>query len=223
MAVRRFAVVAGAIALAVLGAAGCGSDGADAPRAGGTLIDAEDQAPPILNVLLPEGVTVAAQRVVSNIQQNLLTSDETGAFAPQLATAVPSGADVREGPLRVTFRLDPAARWSDGEPVTSADVVFTWRTMMDDRNEVASRSGWDRIRAITPGRDRLRRRLPGGDLPDGGLRGRLRPLEGRLQRLGGQLHPPGARARRAPTSTRSGTPGASWDRARTRSRASPRA
>lgn len=138
--------------MSALALAGCGSDAPDQSRDGGTLIDAEGQSPPILNVLLPEGVTAAGQRVVSNIQQNLLTSDENGAFVPQLATEVPSGGDVREGPLRVTFRLQPRARWSDGEPVTSADVVFTWKTMTDPGNEVASRSGWDQIRAITPGR-----------------------------------------------------------------------
>ena len=154
-------VAATAIAIAALALAGCGSGGDDAPGGGGTLIDAEDQAPPILNVLLPEGVTVAAQRVVSNVQQNLLTSDDEGRFVPQLATEVPEGDDLREGPLRVTFRLDPGARWSDGEPVTSADVVFTWRTMMDDDNEVASRSGWEEIRSITPGRD-----ASGGSCPE---------------------------------------------------------
>ena len=141
-----------AAALAVL-AAGCGSGGGgEAPEGGGTLIDAEGQPAPILNVMLPAGLTAPAQRVVSNILQNLMTSDDRGEFVPQLAVAVPSGADVREGPLRVTFRLDPKARWSDGVPVTSADVAFTWRTMTAARNEVASRSGWDRIRAVRAGR-----------------------------------------------------------------------
>jgi peptide/nickel transport system substrate-binding protein len=149
--VRRATAVAAAAVVAAL-AAGCGSAGEDAPAGGGTLIDAEGQSPPVLNVLLPEGVTVSGQRLASNIQQNLLTSDETGRFVPQLAVAVPGGADVREGPLRVTFRIDPKARWSDGPPVTSADVAFTWRTMIAERNQVASRSGWERIRAIRAGR-----------------------------------------------------------------------
>ncbi len=144
---------AAVVATLVLLSWGCGSGGSDRPSAGGTLVDAEDQSPPILNVLLASGATAVGQRVVSNIQQGLLTSDETGAFVPQLARAVPEGEDVREGPLRVTFRLQPAARWSDGEPVTSEDVIFTWRTMTDDRNEVASRSGWEEIRTIRAGRD----------------------------------------------------------------------
>ena len=151
---RRTTLAAVAIGLlaALVAAAGCGSGDSDDPVRGGTLIDAEDQAPPILNPLLADGATVAAQHVVSNILQNLLTNDETGAYVPQLAESVPSGEDVAQGPLRVTFRLRPGARWSDGEPVTSADVVFTWRTMMDPDNQIASTTGWDQIGAVTPGR-----------------------------------------------------------------------
>ena len=157
---RSAALVAAAIVLLVaLLAAGCGSDGGDAER-GGTLIDAEDQAPAIINPLVADGATVAAQRVVSNVLQNLLTNDETGAYVPQLAERVPTGDDIATGPLRVTFHLRPEARWSDGEPVTSQDVVFTWRTMTSDANQIASRTGWDQIRTITPGTT-----ASGGDCP----------------------------------------------------------
>lgn len=144
------ALIAGLLAAATLFAAACGSD--DSPSAGGTIIDAEDQSPPILNVLLAEGATVPAQRIVSNVLQNLLTADQTGAYVPQLAERVPAGEDIRQGPLRVTFHLRPGARWSDGPAVTTADVVFTWRTMMDPANQVASRAGWDQITAIRAGR-----------------------------------------------------------------------
>jgi peptide/nickel transport system substrate-binding protein len=150
--VRSRALIAALLAAATLFAAACGSDDAGPPQTGGTIIDAEDQSPPILNVLLADGATVTAQRIVSNVLQNLLTADQTGAYTPQLAERVPSGDDLREGPLRVTFHLRPGARWSDGPAVTSADVVFTWRTMMDPDNQVASRAGWDQIAAIRPGR-----------------------------------------------------------------------
>lgn len=158
---RSAALVAAAIVLLVaLLAAGCGSDGGDDAERGGTLIDAEDQAPAIINPLLADGATVAAQRVVSNVLQNLLTNDETGAYVPQLAERVPTGDDIATGPLRVTFHLRPEARWSDGEPVTSQDVAFTWRTMTSDDNQIASRTGWDQIRTITPGTT-----ASGGDCP----------------------------------------------------------
>ncbi len=160
---RRIAARAAAVAVAMLVAllaAACGSDDGGGAERGGTLIDAEDSAPAIVNPLLADGANVTAQRVVSNVLQNLLTNDETGAYVPQLAEAVPSGEDVATGPLRVTFRLRPEARWSDGRPVTAQDVVFTWRTMMSDDYQIASRTGWDQIRAITPGRT-----AAGGDCP----------------------------------------------------------
>jgi peptide/nickel transport system substrate-binding protein len=146
----RLAAVLAAVAL--VAAAGCGSDGPAPAPGGGTLVVAEDQVPAILNPILVEGISITGQRIASNVLQNLLTVDETGAYVPQLAEVVPAGADVVEGPLRVTFRIRPEARWSDGRPVTSRDVVFTWRTMTDPDVPVASRSGWAEIRAITPGR-----------------------------------------------------------------------
>lgn len=148
------AAAALATVAATLLLAGCGSSGGgeQAPEQGGTLVDAEYQSPPILNVLLADGVSTVGQRIATNIQQNLLTVNEKGEYVPQLAEAVPSGQDVREGPLRLTFRLRPEARWSDGEPVTTADVAFTLRTMMDEKNQIASREGWDKIARIEAGR-----------------------------------------------------------------------
>ncbi len=46
------------------------------------------------------------------------------AFAPDLATSW----EWSEDHLVLTFHLNPEATWSDGVPVTSEDVVFTWRT-----------------------------------------------------------------------------------------------
>ncbi len=33
-----------------------------------------------------------------------------------------------------TFKIDPKARWSDGQPITAEDVAFTYDTIMDPRN-----------------------------------------------------------------------------------------
>src|SRR5581483_7892688 len=39
------------------------------------------------------------------------------------------GGDARQ--LQVTFKLRPGARWSDGQPVTARDVVFTWQLALN--------------------------------------------------------------------------------------------
>ena len=48
----------------------------------------------------------------------------------------------------LTFRINKAARWSDGSPVTAADVVYTWATNVK-YNTAAGGSYQDYIAAIT--------------------------------------------------------------------------
>jgi peptide/nickel transport system substrate-binding protein len=48
----------------------------------------------------------------------------TGELEPALAESLP---EVSEDKLRVTFTLKPDLKWSDGEPLTVDDVVFTFR------------------------------------------------------------------------------------------------
>ena len=38
------------------------------------------------------------------------------------------------GDTTATFRLRPEARWSNGEPITAHDFVFSWRKVLDPRN-----------------------------------------------------------------------------------------
>ncbi|HOC42539.1 MAG TPA: ABC transporter substrate-binding protein [Thermoanaerobaculales bacterium] len=52
--------------------------------------------------------------------------DHPPSFAPGLA----SRWEHSEDGLELTFFLDPAARWSDGAPVTADDVAFSWRTQV---------------------------------------------------------------------------------------------
>jgi peptide/nickel transport system substrate-binding protein len=51
----------------------------------------------------------------------------------------------------ITYRLRPAVRWSDGAPVTSADVLYTLHAILDPHNPVRSHEGYDLIdRASAP-------------------------------------------------------------------------
>jgi ABC-type transport system substrate-binding protein len=52
-------------------------------------------------------------------------------WVPHLATELPSDV-VKEGDLWTsTLTLDSDATWSDGEPMTADDAVFTWHTIRD--------------------------------------------------------------------------------------------
>ncbi len=48
--------------------------------------------------------------------------------------------EVAEDGMSITFHLDENGKWHDGEPVTSADWVFTFRTMTDPEVASARRS-----------------------------------------------------------------------------------
>jgi len=76
--------------------------------------------------------------------------DDKGAFVPELAAEVPSAENGGVSPdgLTITWKLKPCLYWSDGEPLTSADVKFTWESVMNEANIVTSRNGYDKIDSI---------------------------------------------------------------------------
>ena len=62
---------------------------------------------------------------LANVGPGLVTAGDRG-FVPMLARRW-----TRRDSLTLVFELDPRARWHDGAPVTSADVVFTYRRARD--------------------------------------------------------------------------------------------
>ncbi|KOV73775.1 hypothetical protein ADL00_04175 [Streptomyces sp. AS58] len=78
----------------------------------------------------------------SKIFDGLLTRDENLELRPALAEALPEVAD--DG-LTYTFTLRDGVKFSDGEPLTAADVVFTYRTVLDDRTNNVNKSELDAV------------------------------------------------------------------------------
>ncbi|TAM91207.1 peptide ABC transporter substrate-binding protein [bacterium] len=80
----------------------------------------------------------------------LVDADEKGQPIPDLATQVPSvdnGGISKDG-LTVTYHLRKDVRWHDGVPFTAKDVVWSWRAMINDANNVISRRGYDDVASI---------------------------------------------------------------------------
>lgn len=85
------------------------------------------QAPTILNPYLSPSVKdQAASRLV---YEPLASFDAEGTLVPFLAAEVPTleNGDVAGDGRSVTWKLQPGVTWSDGQPFTADDVVFTWR------------------------------------------------------------------------------------------------
>ncbi len=108
-----------------------------------TLRMATGIVPRTLNPLLSsETSELAIDRLFGDL---LVTVDEHGAFVPDLAAEVPSTSNggISADGLTIRYRLREHVRWQDGQPFTSADVKFTYDAIMNPRNDVVSRHGYD--------------------------------------------------------------------------------
>ncbi len=50
--------------------------------------------------------------------------------------------------LAVTFTLKPDLKWSDGVPVTTKDLMFTWKLGADPKSGFSNNNPWDRAKSI---------------------------------------------------------------------------
>ena len=76
--------------------------------------------------------------------------DDQGKFVAELAAEVPSADNggVSADGLTITWKLKEGLKWSDGEPLTSADVKFTWEAVVNPANAPLSRVGYDKIASV---------------------------------------------------------------------------
>jgi peptide/nickel transport system substrate-binding protein len=141
----------GTIAVSAAGIGATGAMGAT-PVKGGGVVFGQEVLPDCLGPMLTDCFSIYANRIISNgmVLENLLTADAKGRYIPDLATRVPTGNDVnlRRGVLSITFHIQPKAAWSDGKPFTADDVIFTWKTIMNKKNSIVSRTGWQDIASI---------------------------------------------------------------------------
>jgi len=131
-----------ALVLVGLGLASCGRAGATAP----VTTKSADQGP----LVLAQGgtVTVAVSRLPTNFNPsapagaNAVTTEVMAQVWPQPFVVNPSGNVILAGggggllaqaettgvsPETVVYTINPAARWSDGVPITAEDFIYNWR------------------------------------------------------------------------------------------------
>ncbi len=84
------------------------------------------QAVSIMNPYLSSGTKEI--EAASLVLEPLAGFDETGAIFPRLAADIPTmeNGGISADMTTITWKLKPDLKWSDGTPVTSADVKFTW-------------------------------------------------------------------------------------------------
>ena len=96
-------------------------------EAGGTLVDALSGEPSGLIAMMAGESSASA--IASNIFNSLLKYDKNLELTGELAQSW----DVSSDQKTITFHLKPNLKWADGQPLTSEDVLFTWKTVTDDK------------------------------------------------------------------------------------------
>jgi len=122
---------------------------APAPQSGGSrLVMAMAQEPASLNPLTMSGPATAV--VVPLLYSYLLTLDEHDNLQPDVAREIPSSVNngISADGLLVTYHLRHDVTWHDGHPLTARDIVFTFEAIMNPRNNVVSRSGYDDVARV---------------------------------------------------------------------------
>ncbi len=122
------------ILLALL--AGCGNgrgtmpadlDAPFPPEQGGTMVDAMTGEPSgLIPMIAGES---AASAVAGHIFNSLLKYDRNLELEGEIARSWEISADQKT----ITFHLKPGLRWADGQPLTSADALYTWQLVTDDK------------------------------------------------------------------------------------------
>lgn len=76
--------------------------------------------------------------------------DGEGNIIPDMATEIPTteNGGISDDGLTITWHLQEGLLWSDGTPLTSADVKYTWEMTISKENASLWQTGYDKIDRI---------------------------------------------------------------------------
>jgi peptide/nickel transport system substrate-binding protein len=143
---RSILFAAGAIALVASLVIGPTASAKPARSAAGTVVIGEDQEPDILNPYLTAGNSYTTALALNPILAGGLIFNQKAQLVPYLFSALPK--IIKADPLTVTFSYKPNAVWSDGQQITGADFVATWKTIMNPNYDITDRTGWQDIASV---------------------------------------------------------------------------
>jgi peptide/nickel transport system substrate-binding protein len=109
---------------------------------GGTVVLIIPEEPTTLNYFLADAAIVR-QVADATSMTGLVLVDENGEFQPVLAAELPTeeNGGLSADKLTVTWKLLPDLKWSDGQPITSDDVKFTWEALANPTSGALAGTG----------------------------------------------------------------------------------
>ena len=145
----RRAVIGVAVLTASLLLAGCGGSGGSDPSAAGTakIVDGGELRVALTgepDVLDPATSSIyTGAQVYEGVFSKLIDVDPAGGFVPDLATTWN-----QDNPKTWTFKLVDNATFHNGEKFTSADVVYTFKRILDPKTASAYAGLYDQIDSV---------------------------------------------------------------------------
>ena len=112
---------------------------------GGSLINAMAGEPS--NLIAMIAGDSASSQIAGNIFNSLVKYDENLNYAPDLAESW----KISNNQKTISFKLKKNLKWSDGKPLTSADVLFTWKLITNPNTRTPYASDYQLVKkASTP-------------------------------------------------------------------------
>jgi len=116
--------------------------------AGGTLLWAHEQEPPDLHLDDPNNNLSITAWVRQAMLDGLYGVDSTTSFYPELLAQEAVVNDNGDGTVTVDYTMRDGLTWSDGTALTSRDVQYTCRIILDPNYLIGDRTGYDLITAF---------------------------------------------------------------------------
>jgi peptide/nickel transport system substrate-binding protein len=150
-AAAYMAFMAGGAEFLAACAAGPSTTTSATPKKGGHVVEGNFSDIRTLNSMLSSDT--ASNQVIGMLFDGLLNYKKDGSLIPALAADLPKTSS--DG-MSYTFKLRPNLKWSDGQPLTSDDVKFTYQLAYDAQYKAVS----------SPRRGDLSKYIAGIDTPD---------------------------------------------------------
>jgi peptide/nickel transport system substrate-binding protein len=123
---------------------------------GGTIIWSMDQFGPQWNINQINGNETSMVNAMAAMMPEYLVSDEKAnlSFDPDYATSVKL---TNQNPQTVEFKLNPKAKWSNGQSITAADFIAQWKALngKNSKFDPASTSPYEDMSDVKQGTDQF--------------------------------------------------------------------
>jgi peptide/nickel transport system substrate-binding protein len=127
----------------------------DKVNEGGTMQWPLTEIPPNLNYHHIDGTLRDTSDVISALMPSLFTFDAESTATPNKNYVDAAELTAKEPKQVVTYKFNPKAVWSDGSPITVADIEAQWKAQSGTNKDykISSSNGYEQIESVAKGAD----------------------------------------------------------------------